>query len=108
MTGQAFLVSNEGHLVEMREQAYGTEDELQTLLEQYPKIMAGDLVDSANPRRWLLVSREMGVPDGSSNADRWSIDHLFIDQDGIPTFVEVKRSSDTRIRRAEKRDRRIR
>ena len=99
MTGQVFLVSNEGHFVEMRGQAYGTEDELQTLLEQYPKIMAGDLVDSVNPRRWLLVSREMGVPDGGSNADRWSIDHLFIDQDGIPTFVEVKRSSDTRIRR---------
>ena len=27
------------------------------------------------------------------------MDHLFIDQDAIPTFVEVKRSSDTRIRR---------
>ena len=27
------------------------------------------------------------------------LDHLFIDQDAIPTFVEVKRSSDTRIRR---------
>ena len=29
----------------------------------------------------------------------WSLDHLFIDQEGIPTLVEVKRSSDTRIRR---------
>jgi hypothetical protein len=27
------------------------------------------------------------------------LDHLFIDQDGIPTLVEVKRSTDTRIRR---------
>jgi hypothetical protein len=32
-------------------------------------------------------------------ADRWSADHLFLDQDGIPTIVEVKRSTDTRIRR---------
>ena len=31
--------------------------------------------------------------------DRWSLDHLFVDQDAIPTFVEVKRSSDTRLRR---------
>jgi hypothetical protein len=27
------------------------------------------------------------------------VDHLFLDQDAIPTLVEVKRSSDTRIRR---------
>ena len=30
---------------------------------------------------------------------RWSLDHLFLDQDGIPTLVEVKRGTDTRIRR---------
>lgn len=30
---------------------------------------------------------------------RWSLDHLFIDQDGIPTLVEVKRSTNTQIRR---------
>ena len=27
------------------------------------------------------------------------MDHLFLDQDGVPTLVEVKRSSDTRLRR---------
>ena len=30
-------------------------------------------------------------------AGRWTI--CFLDQDGIPTLVEVKRASDTRIRR---------
>ena len=30
---------------------------------------------------------------------RWSLDHLFIDGDGVPTLVEVKRSSDPRARR---------
>jgi hypothetical protein len=30
---------------------------------------------------------------------RWSVDHVFLDQDGVPTLVEVKRSSDTRLRR---------
>ena len=34
-----------------------------------------------------------------NSPDRWSLDHLFLDQDGVPTLVEVKRSSDTRIRR---------
>ena len=32
-------------------------------------------------------------------AGRWSLDHLFLDQEAVPTFVEVKRSDDTRIRR---------
>jgi len=41
----------------------------------------------------------MGVPDDEEVGDRWSVDHLFLDQDGIPTLVEVKRGTDTRIRR---------
>jgi hypothetical protein len=41
----------------------------------------------------------MGVPDPSGLGDRWSLDHLYLDQDGIPTFVECKRATDTRIRR---------
>jgi hypothetical protein len=40
------------------------------------------------------VTREAGVPDGDDASDRWSLDHLFLDQDGVPTLVEVKRSSD--------------
>jgi hypothetical protein len=56
-------------------------------------------MDEASPRRWLLVAREIGIPDQESGGDRWALDHLFLDQDGIPTLVEVKRSSDSRIRR---------
>jgi hypothetical protein len=41
----------------------------------------------------------MGVPGEEAEADRWSLDHLFLDQDGIPTFVECKRATDTRSRR---------
>lgn len=52
-----------------------------------------------DPRRFLLVRREAAVADHEGGGGRWSIDHLFLDQDGIPTLVEVKRSSDTRIRR---------
>jgi hypothetical protein len=39
------------------------------------------------------------VPDEEGGVGRWSLDHLFLDQDAVPTLVEVKRSSDTRIRR---------
>jgi hypothetical protein len=51
------------------------------------------------PRRWLLITREAGIPDAEGGQARWFLDHLFIDQDAIPTLVEVKRSSDTRLRR---------
>ncbi len=37
--------------------------------------------------------------DSEDATGRWSVDHLFLDQDAVPTLVEVKRSSDTRIRR---------
>ena len=45
------------------------------------------------------MNREQPVPGEDGGAGRWSVDHLFVDQDGIPTFVEVKRQTDTRLRR---------
>ncbi|BBO66910.1 hypothetical protein DSCA_08400 [Desulfosarcina alkanivorans] len=99
MTGGIFLINKDETLVEMTEQAYDSEDVLQAMLEKHPNLLAGEQVDSDNPRRWLLISREMHVPGSEDTLGRFSLDHLFLDQDGIPTLVEVKRSSDTRIRR---------
>ncbi len=99
MSGGIYLLQNNGQLVEMSEQAYDSEDLLQELLARYPHLLAGDQIDSASPRRWLLVMREAGVPGEEGAGGRWSVDHLFLDQDAIPTLVEVKRSTDTRIRR---------
>lgn len=98
MTGGIFLLSGE-KLVEMREQAYDSEDLLQGWLAKYPGLLAcGDQL-AGSPRRWLLVKREEGVPGRDAGGDRWSLDHLFIDQEAVPTLVEVKRGEDTRIRR---------
>jgi hypothetical protein len=85
-------------LVEMVEQPYEAEEVLQRLLADYPNLLAGDQDDEPR-RRWLLVQRELGIAGEEDGSDRWSIDHLFLDQDGVPTLVEVKRSSDTRLRR---------
>ena len=82
----------------MDETAYVKEDILQEYLAQYPDLLPGDQI-IVNPRRWLLVGREVGIPGDVSETGRWSLDHLFLDQDGIPTLVECKRSSDTRARR---------
>jgi hypothetical protein len=86
-------------LVSMVEEPYDSEDLLQRLLEDHPQLLPGDQIHSEEPRTWLLIKREMGVPSLDGGGNRWSADHLFLDQDAIPTFVEVKRSTDTRIRR---------
>lgn len=86
-------------LVALEESGYVTENALQEFLANYPDLLPGDQIDPENPRRWLLVAWEMGVPGDAAETGRWSLDHLFLDQDGIPTFVECKRASDTRVRR---------
>ena len=75
------------------------ERELQNLLEQNHDLLPGDQISPDDPRRWLLVKRVMSVEDPSTGGPRWSIDFFFVDQDGVPTFVECKRFGDTRSRR---------
>lgn len=99
MSGGMFSIQQDGSLVELREQPYQTEDIFQKLLADYPALLPGDQFNQLNPRRWLLVCREAGIPCDEQTGNRWSVDHLFLDQDAIPTLVEIKRSSDTRIRR---------
>src|SRR5437016_1017641 len=94
-----FLIQQNGELLEMNEQAYDSEDLLQMLLAKYPSLLAGNQIDPKAPRKWLFIEREASVPSKEGAGGRWSADHLFLDQDGIPTIVEVKRSTDTRIRR---------
>src|SRR4051812_12852110 len=98
MSDLIFLV-RDGELAELSAQRYDSEELLQRLLADYPSLIAGSQIDSVAPRRWLLISREMAIPSEEEGERRWSLDHLFLDQDGIPTLVEVKRSTDGRLRR---------
>ena len=91
--------SHQKRLLPMNATHYLNEDELQTYLADYADLLPGDQINPEAPRRWLLVAREMGVPGAELETGRWSLDHLFLDQDGTPTFVECKRASDTRTRR---------
>ncbi len=99
MAGRIYLLNDSADLMAMEEAPYDSEQILQELLAKYPDLLAGEQINSEEPRRWLLVSREMAVPDEEDGSARWSLDHLFLDQDAVPTLVEVKRSSDSRIRR---------
>lgn len=99
MNDDIYLIGEDGRIVAMSDTAYESEALLQKLVADYPSLLAGRQAEDEAPRRWLLVSREVGVQSAENGANRWSIDHVFLDQDGIPTLVEVKRSSDSRIRR---------
>lgn len=94
-----FHLGPDQKLVAMTATPYEAEDILQQLLETHPDLLAGGQMTPEAPRRWALVKREQGVPDRDDAGSRWSVDHLFVDQDAVPTLVEAKRSTDTRIRR---------
>ena len=99
MDEQIFILNQNQSLVELNEREFVTEKQFQDLLEKHPKLISGSQINPDNPRKWLFISREFGVPKEEAGSNIWALDHLFIDQDGIPTLVEVKRSTDTRIRR---------
>ncbi len=93
MSGSGGLFLKRGDdLAELIEQRYDAEADLQQLLAAHPQLLAGGEIDPDDPRRFMLVRREVPVAN-------LSLDHLFVDQDAIPTLVETKRGEDTRGRR---------
>lgn len=95
--GSIFL-RKEDELVPMVETEYEEEAVLQELLERHPALLAGDAASPEEPA-WLLVRREASMVLGDGGGARGFVDHLFLDAAGVPTLVEVKRSSDGRVRR---------
>ena len=94
----AIYLRHDNEFVAMHERPYEAEAVLQVLLADHPEILAGGEPGHGG-HGWVLVKREAGVADAEGSADRWALDHLFLDGAGVPTLVEVKRSSDTRARR---------
>ena len=99
MPERIYNVNPDGGLEPMVEQPFALEEDLQDLLAKYPDLLDGEQVRPDNPRRWILISREMGIAERPAESSRWSLDHLLVDQDAIPTLVEVKRNTNTEIRR---------
>src|SRR5260221_13424999 len=99
MSDSIFLLGDDGLLTEVTSRPFDAEADLQQLLADHIHLLPGAQINRDSPRRWLLIKREAGVPDHEGGGGWWSIDHLAVDQDAVPTFVEVKRASDTRTRR---------
>lgn len=93
-----FVLKDNDTLVAMQPEQFSAELDFQEMLSKFPSLLAGDQIDAENARRFILVKQELSI-DHESDVGRWSLDHLFLDQDGVPTLVEVKRQSDSRLRR---------
>lgn len=99
MADRIFLARSDGAQTETEHTPFATEAELQTLIAERPELLCGDQLDPAAPRQWLLIRAEMPLPQGSTSSGMWWVDALFVDQDAIPTLVEVKRGDNTALRR---------
>ena len=99
MAERIYNRSKTGSLDSLDEEPFATEDELQALLAEHPELLDGEQVRPGDPRRWFLIKREKGIAESSDTGSRWSLDHLIVDQDAMPTLVEVKRGSNSEIRR---------
>ena len=95
-----FVVKEDGRSEPMTPVLCKDEDkELQRILENNFDLLPGEQLAPESPCHWMLIKREMPVPDPSTGAPRWSIDFFFVDQDATPTFVECKRYLNTQSRR---------
>ncbi|MEB3343396.1 hypothetical protein [Okeania sp.] len=98
MGGGIYLIQDNDQLVEMTEQAYDSEDQLQEYLETYPNLLAGDDIDRGIPRRWLLISQDIATSKEEDITQEWALSHLFLDQEAIPTLVEIKPTHNRDVR----------
>ena len=100
MAERIYIRSEHGELEPVKEELFSTEDELQALIAAHPELLDGEQIRPGDARRWILITREKGISETSGSGPRWAIDHLVVDQDAVPTLVEVKRGSNPELRRS--------
>lgn len=92
--GIMFTINASGSLVELNPAPYEKEKILESLIAEYPRVLGCDAGSGDGDRRWMLIKQQFRIP-----RTQLPIDLLLVDQDGIPTIVEVKRASNSEIRR---------
>lgn len=101
MSSDIYLIPENGQLVETTQKLYQSKVLLKNLLAEYPSLLvvSGEQINTTVARSWLLVSEEKIILNAEDRGGSWALDYLFLDQDGIPTLVKVKRGNNTPIRR---------
>ena len=99
MSERIYIRVKGGGLEPLEEERFSTEDDLQELIALHPELLDGEQMRPGDPRRWILITREKGIAETPDSSAIWAVDHLIVDQDAVPTLVEVKRGSNPEIRR---------
>lgn len=99
MKDQIFTMEETGKLRVLTARAFDKEKELQALIAEHPELLAWEQMRPGGSMGWILIKREMGIAKDAGAGDWWAVDHLFIDQDAVPTLVEVKRGDNREVRR---------
>lgn len=96
MDRKLYILSDE-YAIDAVEEKFASESMLQRIIEINPNILS---------RSWdgvehdlYLIQREMSAQVVEDEGNSFSLDHLLVDDEGVPVLVEVKRSCDTRTRR---------
>ena len=97
MGNRLFFVAPDQKVQEMNEGFFELESKLQEIVEKNPDLLSRGWDNQ--PRKLYLISREQEVFADADEGNMFSLDHLLVDSEGVPILVEVKRSTDTRIRR---------
>lgn len=93
MTRSIIYTVADGKLTAMDPAAPESEDTMQRLIADHPEII------SDRDGKLLLIRREQPISDREDGGGRWALDHLFVTREGVPVLVELKRATDTRLRR---------
>lgn len=75
-----FIVRDDNNLVVMRFSAFESEGLLQEFLATHTSLIAGDAVDSTNPRRCLLIARGQAVQGQEGKPGQLWLDNLSFGQ----------------------------
>lgn len=98
MSGGIYLIQGNDQLVAMVEKPYDSESLLQELLERYPNLLGIQPTVEGTRLTWLVIQRTGSIPTEDVGIERWSLNHLFLDQQAIPTLVEVQHEGEPRPR----------
>ncbi|HZB97122.1 MAG TPA: hypothetical protein VE219_00840 [Candidatus Sulfotelmatobacter sp.] len=99
MSDSIFLIGESGEIEELVPHLYNSESLLQSLIAAYPVLLSGVGMPGSGTRRWMLLGREGSLAEVQDGGARWAPDHLFVDQEAVLTMIEVRRSTEARIRR---------
>jgi hypothetical protein len=73
LTSPIFALGSDEQLLKMTPTRYESENLIQRLIADHPDVLHDADSTSGEPRRWLLVTREAGIPDAEGGDSRWSL-----------------------------------